>query len=163
MENKEQVLSFIKNFVSRAKDPEVVKDLFLEGYCYYFASMLKEAFNRGTICWVKDRGHIVWQDMDGTAYDILGEFTDYDELLPASTLYAGILDFKHNGVTTPDFERTMKVHKYHKDNNIPLEYDKINAIAKKNAAEVFARYDVMSDDPFQVVYYVYLMEGKITE
>ena len=81
---------------------ENAHDLFANGYCYYFAIMLQEAFHRGIICWHRNHGHIVWEDNTGIAYDIDGVFTDYNEgdLLPVDESLEGlIVDFKHNGET----------------------------------------------------------------
>ena len=69
-----EVLSFINN-IAFFPDREAIKNdsidhLFLAGYCYYFALILKNAFNRGTICWVVNRGHIVWLDGEDLKNDI---------------------------------------------------------------------------------------------
>ena len=77
-----------------------IGDIFSGGYCYYFAVMLKTAFNGGTVCRHRNYGHIVWQDEDGIAYDINGVFEDYAEgdLLDVETSLGDMLvDFKHNG------------------------------------------------------------------
>lgn len=96
-----QVIEFIANFIyANEQISDGVYDLFASGYCYYFAVMLKEAFNRGDICWHRNHGHIVWRDNDGIAYDIGGVFYDYeeDDLLPVrDSLRTMIYDFKHNG------------------------------------------------------------------
>lgn len=92
-----QVIRFIADFLYRSED---MYDVFASGYCYYFALMLKAAFNRGEICWHRGYGHIVWVDDDNTAYDIGGVFYDYNEgdLLPVEDSLADmIVDFKHTG------------------------------------------------------------------
>ena len=62
--------------------------------------MLKTAFNRGDICWHRNRAHIVWRDDNGVAYDISGVFYDYEEgdLLSVENSLGNLLvDFKHTG------------------------------------------------------------------
>ena len=59
-----QVIRFIADFVySNEQISNGVYELFVSGYCYYFAVMLKTAFNRGDICWHRNHGHIVWRDV----------------------------------------------------------------------------------------------------
>ena len=74
-----------------------IASLFTNGFCYYFAVILKDAFNRGEICWHKNYSHIVWRDVDGTSYDIDGVFDAPDEeIVPVETSLSNmILDFKH--------------------------------------------------------------------
>lgn len=94
------VITFIANVLFHTTHPEIIEELFGNGYCYYFAKMLKDAFERGKICWHRNYGHIVWMDTDDTAYDIHGPFYDYndDDLLPAEQALGEMLvDLKHNG------------------------------------------------------------------
>ena len=51
------VISFIEGFLG---DHEIIWQTFTAGYCYYFAVMLKDAFQRGEICWCAPYGHICW-------------------------------------------------------------------------------------------------------
>lgn len=82
------VIQFIANVLYDNTDPDKIYDFFANGNCYYFALMLKYAFNRGTICWHRNHGHIVWVDDDNIAYDIGGVFYDYNEkdLLPVEDI-----------------------------------------------------------------------------
>ncbi len=100
-DSNKDVITFIANFLyADEKNSEVVYNLFANGYCYYFATMLKAAFNRGTICWHRNHSHIIWLDDDNIAYDIGGVFYDYEDgdLLPVKkSLGAMIVDFKHTG------------------------------------------------------------------
>lgn len=101
--SNEDVLNFIADIIYHGymveeKDP--IYDLFANGYCYYFANMLKLAFNRGEVCWHRNHGHIVWLDDNGIAYDAGGVFDEYDnenDLLPCNMLGELLVDFKHNG------------------------------------------------------------------
>lgn len=99
----EDVITFIANVLyTDETQSDRVYEIFASGYCYYFAMMLKAAFNRGDICWHRNHGHIVWVDESGIAYDIGGVFYDYEDgdLLPVETSLADmIVDFKHNGET----------------------------------------------------------------
>ena len=74
--SRNPVLRFIDKFYSQNGNNdearETLRRQFRAGYCYYFAHMLKVAFNRGEVCWCTNVGHIVWVDDDGTPYDIEG-------------------------------------------------------------------------------------------
>lgn len=63
------VISFIEGFLG---DHEIIWQTFTAGYCYYFAVMLKDAFQRGEIRWCAPYGHICWVDDNGVPYDISG-------------------------------------------------------------------------------------------
>ena len=89
------VVTFIANVLYKgAEESGAIAELFGSGYCYYFACMLQDAFKRGTVCWILNRSHIVWLDIDGTAWDIYGVFDDYGEgeLVPISDMLEDDLD-----------------------------------------------------------------------
>lgn len=95
----EKVLDFIEKISSYHQDTQkqdAVCELFSSGYCYYFAMILKEAFERGEVCWCAPYGHICWVDDNGHPYDIYGtcdsECTYY---IPVSYIKKGLADFKH--------------------------------------------------------------------
>lgn len=96
-----QVIQFIADFVfqndENGNPTGVISQIFTSGYCYYFANMLKNAFQCGKVCWVEGRGHIVWQDYNGIAYDAAGVYEDYTCLRPVSYLGNTIVDFMHAG------------------------------------------------------------------
>lgn len=91
--NKE-VIEFIGNILFHSHDTESIYQLFACGYCYYFAIILKTAFNRGDIVWHKGFSHIMWRDTDNIVYDIGGVFEEGD-VVPIEELGEGIIDFKH--------------------------------------------------------------------
>lgn len=96
----EKVLAFINNFAcyhhADLMKQSAVCELFSSGYCFYFAVMLREAFQRGDVCWCAPYGHICWVDDNGHPYDIYGtcdsESTYY---IPVSYIKDGLADFKH--------------------------------------------------------------------
>lgn len=101
-----EVIEFIAGVRYKSEDGNNIRaivDLFRAGYCYYFAVMLQTAFGRGTICYVYDRGHIVWVDDDNndfglrTGYDINGVYTEYGQncLIPIEIFQEGVMDFMH--------------------------------------------------------------------
>ena len=96
----ETVLAFIGN-ITNYHYPNILKqdavyELFSSGYCYYFALMLKDAFQRGEICWCAPYGHICWMDDNGHPYDINGTCdSECDYFIPVSYIKDGLTDFKH--------------------------------------------------------------------
>ena len=94
------VLGFIYEFLyhtcNSEEDAELTRVKFRAGYCYYFAVMLKTAFNRGEIVWCAPYGHIAWQDENGIVYDIEGvNYSDCEYYIPVSYIEEGLKDFKH--------------------------------------------------------------------
>lgn len=82
----DEVVRFIANFLYSSHDIDIspqLTDIFTNGYCYYFAKMLQDTFNRGNLVVDKQKQHVAWQDVDGTVYDITGitsgAFTQCDD------------------------------------------------------------------------------------
>ena len=100
---------------------EVIRRQFRAGYCYYFAVILKEAFERGLVCWCAPFGHLCWVDDDGIPYDIEGVCeTECDYYIPVEYISEGLADFKHVpgkefGATKEYIEDAIK--RYEKDHN----------------------------------------------
>ena len=93
-----QVLYFIFDMMYHEGEDndEVIRHLFHNGYCYYFANMLKLAFNRGEVCWAAPFGHFVWKDDNGICYDIEGvTISEAEYYIPVSYIEDGIKDFLH--------------------------------------------------------------------
>ena len=55
-----------------ASDMNIMYNTFRAGYCYFFAHMLQDAFQRGTVCLAAPFSHWVWEDVDKQLYDIEG-------------------------------------------------------------------------------------------
>lgn len=104
----ETVLRFIFDFLNlqtpmysitnpTTTDPaDILYNQFANGYCYYFAHMLKIAFQRGEICWAAPFGHIVWMDTNNVAYDISGcNDSECQYYIPISMLGDMVKDFTH--------------------------------------------------------------------
>lgn len=99
------VLRFIGNFLFHGV-PEIpletscesVRSTFRAGYCYYFAIMLRAAFQRGRVCHAHPFSHIVWVDDNGVPYDVEGVyFGEADRFVPIECL-DDIESFKHVGM-----------------------------------------------------------------
>ena len=95
-----KVLEFIDDFLNRCtnspEERKVLRDTFMNGYCYYFAVILKTAFDRGEVCWVAPHGHIAWVDVNGCPYDIEGVCaTEAQYFIPVSYMGWAISDFMH--------------------------------------------------------------------
>ena len=97
------VLEFIANILYHGvpeielKDSaESIRSTFRAGYCYYFALMLKDVFNRGCICWAAPFSHIVWMDINSIPYDVEGVYCGEAEyFIPISYLKEELWSFKH--------------------------------------------------------------------
>lgn len=101
----QEVIDFIDDiYASQPREHnEAIRSLFHNGYCYYFANMLKMAFGRGTVCLAYPFGHIVWLDTDGIAYDIEGvTISEYEKLVDIECLPELKYDFMHvRGLQSP--------------------------------------------------------------
>lgn len=74
------VLKFIAEWQASIGDGNSIYKMvsvYVGDYCYYFASMLQQAFNRGKIVLAAPTAHIIWEDDNGVGYDANGTFTDY--------------------------------------------------------------------------------------
>ena len=94
----EQVLYFIVDFLFHCgiDNVETLRYTFHSGYCLYFARMLKDAFNRGEVCWAAPFGHFVWKDENGVCYDVEGvTISEAEYFIPESYLGDAIKDFLH--------------------------------------------------------------------
>lgn len=97
------VLKFIANIlyhgapeVELSDSAESIRSTFRAGYCYYFALMLKDAFNRGCICWAAPFSHMVWMDTNSIPYDVEGVYSGEAEcFIPISYLDEELWSFKH--------------------------------------------------------------------
>lgn len=82
--------------VPKKESEDTIYTFFHSGYCYYFAVMLKEAFQRGQVCWCAPYGHMCWLDDNGIAYDIGGICDSECEFyIPVSYINEGLSDFLH--------------------------------------------------------------------
>lgn len=95
-----EVSEFCNRFIRTACDCGVewdaLRNLYMAGYCYYFAMMLKAAFNRGEVYITAPYGHVVWRDIDDRYYDIEGEYIgDAEAMIPVTDPLCSIKDFKH--------------------------------------------------------------------
>lgn len=88
-----QILQFIADFVYHA-DNQSTYHLFSQGYCYHFALILKNTFNKGEICWVAPFAHFIWLYND-IPYDINGIYDGESKtFIPEKYLGHAINDFK---------------------------------------------------------------------
>lgn len=107
----EKVIDFIDNFSTlfgqfQGEEIDTVSTVFSRGFCYYFAIILKDAFDgRGEIYMTSDNRHIVWM-LNNVAYDINGVYRTYPrsanngnffngELIPIVMLPNYMESFKH--------------------------------------------------------------------
>lgn len=57
------------------KNVQVITNVFTNGFCYFFALLLKDVFARGDLVELDGFSHVLWQDTDGKVYDINGLWT----------------------------------------------------------------------------------------
>ena len=75
------VEKFIYNFFQRSPQPEVCRDLFLHGNCYWFAVILKERFrNRLPTIWYDNINNHFYVEMRKVLYDARGAFRPTHQL-----------------------------------------------------------------------------------
>lgn len=72
MRKDNDIIRFINDFTSYESN-SVLYNTFMNGYCYYFAVILKERFG-GIILYDPIDGHFVTK-IDGSIYDITGDVT----------------------------------------------------------------------------------------
>lgn len=93
---------------------DTIRSFYEAGYCYYFAHMLKDAFQRGHLCLTEPIGHIVWMDENGCAYDINGPYRpeehDCERLLDIRFLGDLILDFMH--IPGKEYQAPQQLHEW---------------------------------------------------
>lgn len=94
-----KIITFIYDILYHGGDNvnniEAIRNLFSDGYCYYFAKILQDAFPGGQICIAYPYGHIVYI-YDGVPYDIDGiSSAEFEEYIPIDQLGDAINDFRH--------------------------------------------------------------------
>lgn len=105
---------------------EVIRSTFRAGYCWHFAMILKNVFERGEVCWAAPFGHIVWVDENGIPYDIEG-LNDGEQIynIPVSYLGDFVRNFIHRpGEIFPGITKDQMIdiiRRYEADNNLPHE------------------------------------------
>ena len=123
MITKLDILDFIKNF--RTKEGEFDKKtegnvchLFTDGYCYYFAKILEEAYPGGTICKPWPIGHFIYRYND-KYYDIDGEYIleQHDCEIPIPFELPFFID-----------EKFMQIHKMDYLHNIDYHNTKVDEV-----------------------------------
>lgn len=90
-----KVMDFIHRFITlfdrlTTSESNVVASVFSQGFCYYFAIILKEAFGCGDICITSDCNHVVWV-YKNIAYDIGGVHSRYPRSANIGNFFNGNL------------------------------------------------------------------------
>lgn len=101
--HQEEVFKFIEDFIMQSEangiSSDNLRNIFMAGYCYHFAHMLKAAFNRGEVYICAPYGHVVWRDEDNRYYDFDGEYVNHSATyIPVSDPESHWQDFAHNGI-----------------------------------------------------------------
>ena len=90
-----KVMDFIHRFITlfdrlTPAESSTLASVFSQGFCYYFAIILKEAFGCGDICITSDCTHVVWV-YKNTAYDIGGVYSKYPRSANIGNFFNGNL------------------------------------------------------------------------
>lgn len=96
MGGNKEIITFIFDFLyhSGPDNVETVRNLYANGYCYYFARMLEDAFPGGRVCVAWPFGHIVYI-YENVAYDIDGiSSAEYEQYIPVDFLGPALNDFR---------------------------------------------------------------------
>lgn len=112
------ISQFIHNFNTYqgiGEGYEVLREQFMNGWCYYFAKILESAFPGGEICLCYPYSHIVYL-YNGMAYDFEGESdTEAEFLIPLSKFPLIENDFKRNNEGKSAYNTKAKVKKLGED------------------------------------------------
>lgn len=116
-----EVLTFIANFAfsgSTSRNKTII-DLFINGYCYYFALMLKDAFGGEMVADVENH-HILWKDTRegdgyGLLYDVCGIYKSNDHCIPVHDLYESLESYRHRG---KDHDLSLCIQKYKEEQDL---------------------------------------------
>ncbi len=76
--NHFEVLGFIQKFNGYEFD-NVLKQTFTEGFCYYFAVILRERFPDGEIVYIPAMGHFSYR-IGAILYDVTGQLKTEEEV-----------------------------------------------------------------------------------
>lgn len=128
-----EILEFIENFRCglgqfTKKESGIIQQLFENGFCYYFAKILKDAFPGGELCIPWPIGHFVYKYND-KYWDISGEYIpkqhDYVYMIPLNCEY--FIDdcfirhiektFMHNGYSKNEHVFCKNLTQKAKDSN----------------------------------------------
>lgn len=107
------VLNFIENFNAKSV---TLFNVFNDDYCYYFANMLKEAFERGGVYWSPYEDRIVWVDTNDVAYDVGGVCTGLTEVIPIEYLGRLVHNFRY--IKTRYIPANEMLWNWCKENNV---------------------------------------------
>lgn len=131
MGHKLQPRKDVMDFIHSINRGEEIRSVFMNGFCYHFALILKDMFD-GEIMWHKGYGHIVCKIGD-ECYDIEGICDDYNEedYVPVAALKESIESFKHRGHDR-DIDDNMEYHARVADMDLESLYEWIyNKIPEK--------------------------------
>ena len=102
----EFIFSFLCSHAVNIDDTAHVRKIFMDGYCYYFAVMLQNAFPGGKIVWCAPYGHIAYE-YNAIVYDIEGvNISDVEDYIPIEHIGERISEFKHVPGVHFNFEET---------------------------------------------------------
>ena len=136
------VLSFINEFFRHSvrgqnsanieEYYEALRVHYRSGYCWHFAHILRDTFERGEVCWAAPMGHFVWKDTDSSIYDAEGFYEgEAIYFIPENYLSKDeLLNFKHmsnnKGAATTRERLIEIIKKYCSDTNTEYDYKSIN-------------------------------------
>ena len=109
---REDIIRFIANvrFHCGYTGQDIIRRLFRQGYCYYFACILKRAFNGGSIICLPDAKHFVYK-IDDVLYDIEGVYeVDLDtKMINENDMGTKMSSYLHNDFSDISMENNSNI------------------------------------------------------
>ena len=159
-----QIIEFIRGLTLKRDSKDYWKDFTLQ-----FANILNTTFTGGSVLFDKKRNVAAYKDSQGYIYDYLGIREDDEsklsDFVPIECLGSAKVMFTNHlrMGTNPNERRALMVRYHYEETKKEFNYDELAEIVKEYGPKVFAEYDIITDDPFQIMYYKLVIDKVIRE
>ncbi len=159
-----QIIEFIRGLTLKRDSKDYWKDFTLQ-----FANILNTTFTGGSVLFDKKRNVAAYKDSQGYIYDYLGIREDDEsklsDFVPIECLGSAKVMFTNHlwMGTNPNERRALMVRYHYEKTKKEFNYDELVEIVKEYGPKVFAEYDIITDDPFQIMYYKLVIDKVIRE
>ena len=147
---------------------ESVSDKYWKNHSLQLANILNTTFYGGTVCFDTKHNIVVYRDINDYTYDFRGlrweDDAENSDFIRIERLGSAIIMFTPELLlgTNPIERKAFMVKEYysrHKKNG--LDWNELVEIIKEYAPKIFTEYDIITDDPFEVMYYKLVMDEVI--